>query len=81
VLGAYLLEFGLLGLVIAAIAAVAGTVAGWAILVFAMRSDFVFSLVAVAGSASLSVVLTVVLGLIGTWHALGQKAAPMLREA
>ncbi len=80
VLGAYLLEFGLLGLVIASIAAVAGTVAGWAILVFAMRSDFVFSLTAVAGSASLSVVLTVLLGLIGTWHALGQKAAPMLRE-
>ncbi|MBM3545887.1 MAG: FtsX-like permease family protein [Alphaproteobacteria bacterium] len=81
VLGAYLLEFGLLGLVIAAIAAVAGTVAGWAILVFPMRSDFVFSLTAVAGSASLSVVLTVLLGLIGTWHALGQKAAPMLRDA
>lgn len=81
VLGAYLLEFGLLGLVIASIAAVAGTVAGWAILVFAMRSDFVFSLAAVAGSASLSVVLTVLLGLVGTWHALGQKAAPMLREA
>ena len=81
VLGAYLLEFGLLGLVIAAIAAVAGTIAGWAILVFAMRSDFAFSLAAVAGSASLSVVLTVLLGLIGTWHALGQKAAPMLREA
>jgi putative ABC transport system permease protein len=81
VLGAYLLEFGLLGLVIAAIAAIAGTVAGWAILVFAMRSDFAFSLVAVAGSASLSVVLTVLLGLVGTWHALGQKAAPMLREA
>ena len=80
VLGAYLLEFGLLGLVIASIAAVAGTIAGWAILVFAMRSDFVFSLTAVAGSASLSVVLTVLLGLVGTWHALGQKAAPMLRE-
>jgi predicted lysophospholipase L1 biosynthesis ABC-type transport system permease subunit len=27
------------------------------------------------------VVLTVVLGLVGTWHALGQKAAPMLRDA
>jgi putative ABC transport system permease protein len=81
VLGAYLLEFGLLGLVIAAIAAVAGTVAGWAILVFAMKSEFAFSAVAVAGSASLSVVLTVLLGLVGTWHALGQKAAPMLREA
>ncbi|MSP48042.1 MAG: FtsX-like permease family protein [Alphaproteobacteria bacterium] len=81
VLAAYLLEFGLLGLVIAAIAAAVGTVAGWAILVFAMKSDFVFSATAVAGSASLSVVLTVLLGLIGTWHALGQKAAPMLREA
>lgn len=81
VLGAYLLEFGLLGLVIATIAAAAGTVAGWAILVFAMKSDFVFSATAVAGSASLSVVLTVLLGLIGTWYALGQKAAPMLRDA
>ena len=80
VLSAYLLEFGLLGLVIAAIAAIAGTVAGWAILVFAMKSDFAFSMTAVAGSASLSVVLTVLLGLVGTWRALGQKAAPMLRD-
>jgi putative ABC transport system permease protein len=80
VLGVYLLEFGLLGLVIATIAAVLGTIAGWGILVFAMKSDFVFSLPAVAGAASLSIVLTVLLGLAGTWRALGQKVAPMLRE-
>ena len=79
-LQAHLLEFGLLGLVIAALAAVIGTVAGWAVVVHVMHADWRFDPGAVAATSLLCLAITVIFGFFGAWRALGQKAAPMLRN-
>lgn len=76
----FLLEYGLLGLVTAAIAAAIGTVAAWLVLTEIMQADFVFLPQAVATTAVLATAITVGFGFAGTWRALGQKAAPLLRN-
>jgi putative ABC transport system permease protein len=80
VLSAFLLEYGLLGAMVALIASVVGTIVAWAVLTFVMRSDFVFVPGVVIWTSLLCTVITVALGLAGTWRALGQKAAPLLRN-
>ena len=77
---AFLLEYGLLGLVTAAIAAVIGTVAAWLVLTEIMRADFVFLPQAVLSTALIATAITIGFGFVGTWRALGQKAAPLLRN-
>ena len=81
VIGALLLEYGALGLLTAAVASVVGTIAGWAVVTQAMRAEWAFLPATVAIVAILCAALTVALGLVGAWRALGQKAAPVLREA
>ncbi|MGE5766169.1 MAG: ABC transporter permease, partial [Bacteroidota bacterium] len=76
----FLLEYGLLGLVTAAIAAAIGTLAAWLVLTEIMQADFVFLPQAVATTAVLATLITVGFGFAGTWRALGQKAAPLLRN-
>jgi putative ABC transport system permease protein len=80
VLKAYALEYGLLGLLAAAIAAVVGTAAAWAVLTYVMGVDWAFLPSAVVTTAALSTAITVAAGFVGTWLALGQKAAPLLRN-
>ena len=77
---AFLLEYGLLGLVTATIAAVIGTVAAWLVLTEVMKADFVFLPQAVLSTALIATAITVGFGFVGTWRALGQKAAPLLRN-
>lgn len=81
VVGALLLEYGALGALTAMVAAVVGTVAGWAVVTQVMRAEWAFLPGTVAAVAVLCAALTVALGLVGAWRALGQKAAPILREA
>lgn len=76
---AYLLEYGLLGLVTAAIAAGAGTLAGWVFLTRVMEGPWTFLPGTVAATAAIGAVLTLAAGLAGTWRALGQRPAPLLR--
>jgi len=76
----FLLEYGLLGLVTAAIAAGIGTLAAYLVLTEIMRADFVFLPGAVVTTALLATAITVGFGFAGTWRALGQKAAPLLRN-
>ncbi|MCB9959938.1 MAG: FtsX-like permease family protein [Rhodospirillaceae bacterium] len=80
VLRAFLLEYGLLGALTAAIAAVLGTVAAWAVLTFVMDIEWTFPPAPVAAVAVLATLVTLLLGFAGTWHALGQKSAPLLRN-
>lgn len=80
VLKAYALEYGLLGLLAAAIAAVVGTAAAWAVLTYVMGVDWAFLPSAVVTTAALSTAITVAAGFVGTWLAMGQKAAPLLRN-
>ena len=80
VLKAYMLEYGLLGLSAAGIAAMVGSAAAWAVLTYVMRVDWTFLPAAVLITAALSTAITVAAGFVGTWLALSQKAAPLLRN-
>jgi putative ABC transport system permease protein len=76
----YALEYALLGLITAVIALIAGTLAGAYVVKEVMRFSFVFAGTTALIAAGLSVILTVLFGLIGTWKALGQKPATVLRN-
>ena len=79
-IAAYAIEYGLLGLATALFGVLSGSLAGWLIVVELMHVGFRWlpgpALVAAAGA----VAVTIVLGLAGTWSALGQKPAPVLRS-
>ena len=57
-----------------------GTAAAWAVIVHVMRADWTFIPGAVIGTTAACIAITVVAGFIGTWRALGHKAAPILRN-
>ncbi|MBM3573028.1 MAG: FtsX-like permease family protein, partial [Alphaproteobacteria bacterium] len=80
VVGAYLMEYCLLGIVTAVIAALFGAVAASLIMTEVMRAPFTLVPSAIALALAVGVTIAVGLGLAGTWHALGQKAAPLLRN-
>jgi putative ABC transport system permease protein len=77
---AFLIEYGLLGLATAAIAALLGTFAAYLVLTRVMHQDWTFQPVAVAVTALLATLLTLTAGYAGTWRALAAKAAPFLRN-
>jgi putative ABC transport system permease protein len=80
VMRVFLIEHGLLGLMAAGIAIALGTLAAWAVIVPVMEINWRFSPLAVAGVAAIAAVITLGFGLIGAWRALGQRAAPLLRN-
>ncbi len=80
VLRAFLLEYGLLGLVTATIAGAIGTLTAWAVMRFLMRWDWSFQPSAVVTTVLLSTAITLAFGFYGTWRALGQPSAPLLRN-
>ena len=73
-------EFALLGLVTGVIAAAVGTLTAWGVTTQVLEQDWTFLPGTVAGTVGFCVVLTLSLGLIGTWRALGESAAPHLRN-
>ncbi|NND49490.1 MAG: ABC transporter permease, partial [Rhizobiales bacterium] len=80
VMGAYLAEFAVLGLFTAIFAVFAGSLAAYFVTVEAMDVDFSFFASVALSIIALGVIATVVVGFIGTWTALGAKAAPILRS-
>jgi putative ABC transport system permease protein len=79
-LTAYTIEYLLLGAATAVFGVLSGSFAGWLIVTELMHLKFAWlPLPALAASAA-AVVVTVALGLIGTFSALGQKPAPVLRN-
>ncbi|MHA1524971.1 MAG: ABC transporter permease [Alphaproteobacteria bacterium] len=76
---AYLAEFAILGAVTGLFAALVGSIAAYFILTEAMNAPFVMDFEAVATIVALGLAATIVVGLFGTWRALGQKAAIVLR--
>jgi putative ABC transport system permease protein len=76
----FLLEYGLLGLVTAIIAAAIGSLAAYYVMTDLMELSFTFLPGTVAATAGLGVLVALVLGFWGTWRALAQKAAPLLRN-
>ena len=79
-LSAYALEYGALGLATALFGMFAGTVAGWMIVTDVMRIPFSLDLSGGVVASTLAVVVTISLGLAGTWRILSQKPAPHLRN-
>jgi putative ABC transport system permease protein len=77
---AYLMEYGLLGAVTAVFGLVAGSLASYGIVTQVMRLPFAMSWSVALISLAVALVITVGLGLMGTWRILGQKPAPYLRE-
>ena len=73
-------EFGLLGLITGTIAAAAGTVTAWAVVTRVLEREWTFLPGTVAATVSLCIVLTLGMGLLGTWRALGESASPHLRH-
>ncbi|MCY0092726.1 ABC transporter permease [Hoeflea ulvae] len=77
---AYVYEYGLLGLATAIFALGFGAVAAWFVVsqIMTLPSTFMpdIALATLVGA----LILTVGIGLLGTWRVLGQKAAPVLRE-
>lgn len=78
--GSLALEFALLGLATAVIAAILGTLAAAVVLVEVMGNEFVFLPLPVLGTLLAGLLVTMLFGLAGTWRALGAKAAPLLRN-
>ena len=80
VLSTFLLEYGLMGLITVGIAAVLGTLGGWAALETVLNIPFAFSWEAVVYVTILCLGITLLAGLSGTLRALGQKPARWLRN-
>ncbi len=76
---AFSLEYLLIGLATAIFALAAGGVAAWFVIAEIMKLPWRFLPDVAASTILLALVLTVGIGLIGTWRVLGQKAAPVLR--
>src|SRR5690606_18740190 len=79
-LSAYALEYGFLGLAGAVFGLLAGTVAAALIITRVMNLSFSFDLSGALLAAGLAVVVSVGLGLLGTWRILSQKPAQYLRN-
>lgn len=80
VVGAFAIEFGLVGLATATVAALVGSLAAWLLMRFYMQLDFTLLAGTVTATAAGAAAAVMILGLAGTWRALGHKAAPLLRN-
>jgi putative ABC transport system permease protein len=79
-LGAYALEYLLIGFATAIFGVIAGSVAAWLIVTRLMTLSFVWQAGSAAGVVASALVVTVGLGLAGTLVALNQKPAAVLRN-
>ncbi len=77
---AYATEYLLLGSATVIFGVIAGSLAGWGIVADFMTLPFHWQFAPALGAALAAVVLTVTLGLIGTWPALSRKPAAVLRN-
>ncbi len=77
---AFLIEYGLLGLAAAMLAAAIGTLASWLLLTRVMEAPWSFHAGAVLATVVGATLFTLAAGYAGTWRALGAKAAPYLRN-
>lgn len=77
---AFLLEYGLMGLVGAVVAAGLGTLIAWLVVTGPLRSDWTFAPWPLVSVLAAAVALTMALGFAGTWRVLGAPAAGELRH-
>ncbi len=79
-LGAYALEYAFIGLAAVLFAIAAGTLAAWLVITRVMEFPFVWMPAQALAAALAAVLVTVILGLAGTFTALGYKPAEVLRN-
>jgi putative ABC transport system permease protein len=79
-LGAYALEYLMIGFATAVFGVIAGSVAAWLIVTRLMTLSFIWQAGSAAGVVAAALVVTVGLGLAGTLMALNQKPATVLRN-
>lgn len=79
IVGAELLEFGLLGLATAVLAVAVATLTAWALCKWAFEVPFVFAPFAALETIALALGLVLAVGAVATWRVLSVKAAPYLR--
>lgn len=77
---AFVIEYGLLGLGTALFGILAGTAAAYGVVKEVMGFDFTFAVAPAVEAALAALVVTVGLGLAGTWRILGQRPAGYLRS-
>jgi putative ABC transport system permease protein len=80
ILGAFAAEFTLLGLIAGTISAIIGSLAAMGILRGLMKMSFNLHPGTILLTIVTGITLTLLLGLLGTWKALGQKPATYLRS-
>jgi putative ABC transport system permease protein len=80
VMGAFLIEHGLLGALSALVACALGTLAAYFLVTRLMKIEWVFLPVPLLWTVGLAIMLTLIFGFAGTWRALSAKAAPYLRN-
>jgi putative ABC transport system permease protein len=79
-LAAFLLEYGVLGLITAAFGALAGSIAAYFVVVNVMNLRFSISLSGVGIGLIFALIVTIALGLAQTLRILGEKPASYLRD-
>jgi putative ABC transport system permease protein len=79
-ISAYALEYTLLGLATGLFGVLAGSVAAWLVVTNIMNLSFVWLPAPALAAALAALAVTVVFGLAGTFRALGQKPASVLRN-
>jgi putative ABC transport system permease protein len=79
-LGAYALEYLMIGLATALFGVIAGSIAAWLIVTRLMTLSFIWQAGSAAGVVVAALIVTVGLGLAGTLLALNQKPATVLRN-
>ncbi len=79
-IAAYAIEFAALGAVASLFALFAGSAAAYAIVEGLMKMGFVFLPGAVAATTLAALIVTLALGLGGTWRTLARKVGPELRN-
>lgn len=79
-ISAYALEYTLLGLATGLFGVLAGSIAAWLVVTRIMNLSFVWLPMPALAAAAAALAVTVVFGLAGTFTALGQKPASVLRN-
>ena len=79
-LGAYALEYLMIGFATAIFGVIAGSIAAWLIVTRLMTLGFIWQAGSAAGVVAAALIVTVGLGLAGTLLALNQKPAAVLRN-
>jgi len=76
----FLLEYALLGLITSIIAAAAGWTASYLVITQLLEAKWINLPMTVLATILISVAVTLAFGLLGSWNALGEKVAPVLRS-